>query len=271
MDALVEVLRGLSDKVKVAQLCPTLCGPVGCSPWNSPVQNIGVGNLSLLQGIFPTQGSNPGLLHCRGSFTSWATREAPRWQRTAHVRAETEWGGGFPGGPRGKEPTCQGRRGKRCRFYPWVWKSPWRRQGNPLQYSCLKNLMDRGAWWPTVHGAGYSPQGQKELDTTEAIEHGTQHRARRGLSLFTGGTQTPRYGCPQARSREKLGIYTLAVDPNAEVGGDIAQACVDKQKRSLGGWAQTRSTRGIPEITGRGLGAWRVRASVGKSAQWASK
>ena len=32
---------------------------------NSPSQNTGVGSLSLLQGIFPTQGSNPGLLHCR--------------------------------------------------------------------------------------------------------------------------------------------------------------------------------------------------------------
>ena len=35
------------------------------SPWNSPVQNTGVGSLSFLQGIFPTQGLNPGLLHCR--------------------------------------------------------------------------------------------------------------------------------------------------------------------------------------------------------------
>ena len=35
------------------------------SPWNSPGQNTGVGSLSLSQGIFPTQGSNPGLLHCR--------------------------------------------------------------------------------------------------------------------------------------------------------------------------------------------------------------
>ena len=34
-------------------------------PWNSPDQNTGVGSLSLLQGIFPTQGSNPGLQHCR--------------------------------------------------------------------------------------------------------------------------------------------------------------------------------------------------------------
>ena len=35
------------------------------SPWNSSGQNTGVDSLSLLQGIFPTQGSNPGLLHCR--------------------------------------------------------------------------------------------------------------------------------------------------------------------------------------------------------------
>ena len=35
------------------------------SPWNSPGQNTGVGRLSLLQGIFPTQGSNPGAPQCR--------------------------------------------------------------------------------------------------------------------------------------------------------------------------------------------------------------
>ena len=36
-----------------------------CSPWNSLGQNTGVGSLSLLQRIFPIQGLNPGLLHCR--------------------------------------------------------------------------------------------------------------------------------------------------------------------------------------------------------------
>ena len=38
------------------------------SPWNSPGQNTGVGSLSFLQGIFPTQGSNPGLPHSRRIF-----------------------------------------------------------------------------------------------------------------------------------------------------------------------------------------------------------
>ena len=44
-------------------------GPCGLqSPWISPGQNTGVGRLSLLQGIFPTQELNPGLLHCRQSL-----------------------------------------------------------------------------------------------------------------------------------------------------------------------------------------------------------
>ena len=51
-------------KVKVAQSCPTLCDPMDYS-WNSLGQNTGVGSLSLLQGIFPTQGLNLGLPHCR--------------------------------------------------------------------------------------------------------------------------------------------------------------------------------------------------------------
>ena len=52
-------------KVKAAQLC-RLFAPHGLySPWDSPGQNTGVGSLSLLQGMFPTQRSNPGLRHCR--------------------------------------------------------------------------------------------------------------------------------------------------------------------------------------------------------------
>ena len=52
---------GLWVKMKVTQSCLTLCNPMDYSPWNSPGQNAGVGSLSLLQGIFPTQGSDPGL------------------------------------------------------------------------------------------------------------------------------------------------------------------------------------------------------------------
>ena len=42
-------------------------------------------------------------------------------------------------------------------------RSPGEGNGNPLQYSCLENPMDRGIWWATVHGV------HKESDTTEQL------------------------------------------------------------------------------------------------------
>ena len=48
------------------------------SSWNSPGQNTGVGSLFLLQGIFPTQGSNPGLLHCRRILYQLSHQGSPR-------------------------------------------------------------------------------------------------------------------------------------------------------------------------------------------------
>ena len=48
------------------------------SPWNSPGQNTGVGSLSLLQGIFPTQGSNLRLPHCRRILYQLSHQGSPR-------------------------------------------------------------------------------------------------------------------------------------------------------------------------------------------------
>ena len=48
------------------------------NPWNSPGQNTGVGSLSLLQGIFPTQRLNPGLLHCRQILYQLSQEGSPR-------------------------------------------------------------------------------------------------------------------------------------------------------------------------------------------------
>ena len=48
------------------------------SPWNSPGQNTGVGSLSLLQGIFPTQELNPGLPHCRWILYQLCHQGSPR-------------------------------------------------------------------------------------------------------------------------------------------------------------------------------------------------
>ena len=70
------------EEVKESESCTVVSnslqphGPY--SPWNSPGQNTGVGCFSLLQGIFPTQGLNPGLLHCRWILYQLHHKESPR-------------------------------------------------------------------------------------------------------------------------------------------------------------------------------------------------
>ena len=67
----------------VAQLCLTLCDPMDCSPpgsstcGDSPGKNTGVGRHVLLQGIFQTQGLNPGLPHCRQILYCLSHQESP--------------------------------------------------------------------------------------------------------------------------------------------------------------------------------------------------
>ena len=57
---------------------------------------------------------------------------------------------GFPGGSDGEESVCNvGDLGS----IPGLGRAPREGNGNPLQYSCLENPMDRGAWWATVHGS----------------------------------------------------------------------------------------------------------------------
>ena len=90
----------------IAQSSPTLCDPMDYNPpgssvhGDSPDKNTEKG--CHVQGIFPTQGSNPGIPHCRMILYQLSYQ--------------------------GKE------------------------MATPLQYSCLKNPMDGGAWWATVHG-----------------------------------------------------------------------------------------------------------------------
>ena len=74
---------------------------------------------------------------------------------------------GFQGGTNGKEPTCQCRRHKRCRFDPWAMKIPWRRACQPTPVLMLRES----------HGQrslkGYGPWGCKQLDMTEVTWHST--------------------------------------------------------------------------------------------------
>ena len=62
---------------------------------------------------------------------------------------------------------------------PGLGRSPEEKNGNPLQYSCLENPMDRGAWWATVHGVTKS---QHDL-VTQQQQQKRPHRASCSLLL----------------------------------------------------------------------------------------
>lgn len=112
------------------QSCIILSDPTNCGPSGSSVHGIllarytGMGCHFLLQGIFLIQGLDPHLLyllHCRS----------------------------FPCSSVGKESACSaGNLGS----IPGLRRSPGEGNGDPLQYPCLENLMDRGAWWAAVQG-----------------------------------------------------------------------------------------------------------------------
>ena len=65
---------------------------------------------------------------------------------------------GFPGGAVVKNPPANARD---VGLIPGLGRCPGVGNGNPLQYSCLENSLDRGSW------GGSSPWGHKEMDTTE--------------------------------------------------------------------------------------------------------
>ena len=110
------------------------------SPWTSPGQNAGVGSHSLFQRIFSTQGSNPRLPHCgqipyllshKGSprILEWVVHPFSSRSSRNPTQVSCIAGGFFTNG--------EG-------------------NGTPLQYSCLENPMDGGAWWAAVHGVAKS-------------------------------------------------------------------------------------------------------------------
>ena len=168
------------------------------SPWNSPGKNIGVGSLSLLQGIFPTQRSNPslphlwvdslpaepqgkpkntevgnlsllqgifptqelnqGLLHCRQILYQLSYQGSPGSCQN-WIKLQDTWD--IPGGASGKESACQCWRCKSRGFHPRVTKIFWRRKWQPTPVFLPGESHGQRSL------AGYSTWGCKELDTTE--------------------------------------------------------------------------------------------------------
>ena len=86
-----------------------------------------------------------------------------------HLELVSEQSSGFPGGASGKDPPANAGDAREMRVQglalvaqtveslPTMWETCLGEgNGTPLEYSCLENPMDRGAWWATVHGVAMS-------------------------------------------------------------------------------------------------------------------
>ena len=76
---------------------------------------------------------------------------SPKWSFEKGTESNS-----FLGDLAGKESSCSAGDIGDMGLIPGLGRSPGGEHGNPLQYSCLENLMDRGAWWAMVHGVAKS-------------------------------------------------------------------------------------------------------------------
>ena len=117
----------VKNESEVAQSCPTLRDPMDCCLPGSSVH-----------GIFPARG------------LEWvAIAFSDGLSYMTFIMLMYFLSVGFPDGASGKEFTYQCRRYKSSIIE--LRRSPGGGHSNPLQYSCLENPMDRGAWWAIVH------------------------------------------------------------------------------------------------------------------------
>ena len=173
---------------------PTLCDPVDCSPQDSSVH--GILEARILEWVvmpFSRGSSRPRVqthiscVSCIAGwfFTCWATGEATcevlapsiyfrKWILFSSVLVSRRNNGNsscfcrslcFPGGTSGKEPAANAGNIKDVGSVPGSGRFPGGGHGNPLQYSCLENLMDRGYCRARVHRVSKSQTWLKWLST----------------------------------------------------------------------------------------------------------
>ena len=113
---------------------------------------------------FPGTESPLGATHNKGCFPTLSST-LPATLKLAALPSSC----GFPGGTRGKEPSCQCRRRERCRFCPRVRKIPCRRAWQPTPIFLPGESRGQRSLVATVHRVA-------ESDLTEATQHSTQHK-----------------------------------------------------------------------------------------------
>ena len=111
----------------------------GFDPW--------LGKIPWRREWLPTPVFLPGNFH--GFYSPWGRQESDTTEQLSLTHSC------FPGDASGKEPATPGDI-RDLGLIPGSGRLPGEGNGNPLQYSCLENPVDRGAWWATVHGVAKS-------------------------------------------------------------------------------------------------------------------
>ena len=113
------------------------------------------------------------------SFSNWSN-----WEFIGRKK-------GFPGDSLVKNPPANAGDGRDISLTPGSERSPGKGHGNPLQYSCLENSVDRGAWWATVRGVSKSQTHWTTGHSTAQIE---RKRERKRDSWGRGGRKKAEEG-----------------------------------------------------------------------------
>ena len=117
-----------------------------------------MGSLSLLQGIFPTQGLNPDILHCRWILYQLSHKGSPRileWVAYPFSRSLPN-PGIKPGLPALQADALLSEPRETWIQFLGGEDLLEKKMATHSSYSCLENLMDGGAWWAAVHGVAKS-------------------------------------------------------------------------------------------------------------------
>ena len=141
-------------------------------PWNFIGKNTGVHSHFLLQGTFLTQGSNSSLLHWQVDSLPLSHQGRPHICVYTYIyiyiqnlifycRLLDIWASQVALVV--KNPPANAGDIRDSSLIPGSGRSPGEGNGNPLQYSCLENSMNRGAWWATVHRVTQSQTWPKHL------------------------------------------------------------------------------------------------------------
>ena len=101
---------------------------------------------------------------------------------------------GIPSGSSGKESVCQCRRHKDVGLIPGSGRSPGGGHGNPLQYSCLQNHIDKGAWQTIVHGVS---KNQTQLNWLSMHAYIYVYYTQDGCNITLVGLKSDKQKCIQ--------------------------------------------------------------------------